>query len=208
MRRSLLLVLLGAPLALGATVAVPIGAAQEPKPSIEQLVGRVIELRKQRADLKKQEDAAVADLKAELKRLQELLAELDLPDVKPPVPPKPPADPLAAKLKAAFDADPPADPETKREYAKLLAALYRAAEELARDETVSTSGELLAQVSTAAAGLLKDPPGMKKLAGTRKVVNAELAALLPTDDTLTADQRAATAALFKKLAAILDTIGG
>ncbi len=189
--------------------------SQEPdaRPTIDEQIAKLVALKQQQADLKKQEEVVAADLKKRFDDLRDLLDKLGIIDPKPPKPPEPkppepkppePVDPLVAKLKAAFAADPPTSLETKREYAKLLAALYRAAEKLTRNESVGTSGELLAQVSRAAADLLEDPPGMKKLAGTRKVVNAELATLLPTDELLTEGQRASVAALFKKLAAILD----
>lgn len=192
-----------------------IARSQEPdaRPTIDEQVAKLVALKQQQADLKKQEEAVAADLKKRFDELRELLDKLGVIDPKPPKPPEPkppepkpePVDPLVVKLAAAFAADPPTSLETKREYAKLLAALYRAAEKLTRNESVGTSGELLTQVSRAAADLLEDPPGMKKLAGTRKVVNAELTALLPTDEPLTADQRANVAALFKKLAMVLDT---
>lgn len=191
-------------LALFAALA-PLGTtarAQEPaKPGIEQLVQRITELRKQQADLKKQEDAAALELKAELKRLHDLLDALNI-DPKPPVPPKPPepADPLRAKLKSAFDAD-PAQLDARRSHAKDLAALYRQAAKLCADESVATSGDLLARVKTAAASLV----GADALRECRKVVGAELGALLPTDDALTDAQRKAVAALFARLADVLDT---
>jgi hypothetical protein len=121
----------------------------------------------------------------------------------PPKPPDPPAGPLAAKLKQAFDAD-PAQLDRKREQAKDLAALYRQAGKLAQDQTVATSGALLEQVKKAAGVLV----GADALKECRKAVNRELGELLPTDDALTDGQRVAVAALFGKLAAILDALGG
>lgn len=184
-------------LAIAALVLCPTwAAAQEPaRPSIEQLVQRITDLRKQQAELKKQEDAAGAELKAELKRLQDLLDALNID----PRPPKP-ADPLRAKLKAAYDAD-PADAAKKREQAKDLAALYREAAKLTLDMAVPTSGELLARVKDAAGRMI----GPNALVGCRKVKAAELGALLPTDEPLTDAQRKAVAALFGKLADVLDT---
>jgi hypothetical protein len=182
-------------------------AAQDPaKPTIDQLAADVLGIRAKRAELDKAEAEKLTAIAAELKRQRELLEKLgpDGPAPKPPapVPPKP-DDPLKTKLKSAYDAD-PAAPDARRASALDLAALYRAAADLARDETVGTSGELLAKVGAAAVSLLKDPPGARKLAAVRRVASGELAALLPTDAPLTADQRAATAALFLKLASALE----
>lgn len=124
-----------------------------------------------------------------------------------PKPPDPPVDALVLKLRAAFAAD-PADIDKRRNSAKDLAELYRQAAVLAADPAVGTSGALLEQVSKAAAALLKDPPapGRKHLADVRKVVGAELGALLPTDDVLTDAQRKAVAELFAKLAVALEEL--
>jgi hypothetical protein len=118
-----------------------------------------------------------------------------------PKPPNPPPDVLRAKLKAAFDSD-SADPAQKREQAKDLAALYRAAAKLAEDSAVPTSGELLRRVRDAA-GTLIGPDALKEV---RRIVGGELAALLPTDAALTDTQRTTAAALFRKLAAILEEL--
>jgi hypothetical protein len=201
------------PLAL-LLVALPGADPVPPSPSIDDVIARVVAIRLQQADLAKQEATALADLKRALAELQSKLDKLNVPgpapapDPKPPVPvPPKPVDALAAKLKAAFDADPA---ETKREQAKNLGALYRAAADLAADESVATSGELLNRVATAAGALLKDPaaPARKNLADVRRAVAAELASVLPTDDALSAEQRKATAELFRKLAGILDALGG
>jgi hypothetical protein len=119
---------------------------------------------------------------------------------KPPQP-KPPGDPLRAKLKAAFDAD-PAPVERKREQAKDLAALYRAAAKLAEDSAIPTSGELLRRVRDAGGNLV----GSDALKEVRRVVGHELSALLPTDAPLSDSQRTSAAALFRKLAAILEEL--
>ena len=120
----------------------------------------------------------------------------------PPGPgPKPPDDLLRAKLKAAFDSD-AAPAATKREQAKDLAALYRAAAKLARDSATPTSGELLARVREAARTLV-GPDALKEV---RHVAGDALAALLPTDAPLSDAQRAAAAALFTKLATILEEL--
>ena len=179
------------------------GAQEPPRPSVEQLVEKVAEYDRQQVEITKNRAQAVADLKAELKRLQDLIDKLNLPDVGPkPVPPKPPepADPLRAKLRAAYDAD-PADAAQKRTHARDLAALYRQAAKLAQDAAVATSGELLGRVRDAAGTLI----GADALRECRRCVGAELGALLPTDDALAPDQRKAAADLFTRLAAILDT---
>ena len=121
----------------------------------------------------------------------------DVPPDPKPKPPDPPADPLRAKLKAAYDAD--ASPK-RQDQAKDLAALYREAAKLAADGTVATSGDLLARVRAASASLV----GPDALKGVRQVAAAELVAVLPTDAPLSGDQRAAAAALFLKLAELLD----
>ncbi len=118
-----------------------------------------------------------------------------------PKPPDPPPDTLRTKLKAALDAD-AAPGEMKREQAKDLAALYRAAAKLAEDSAVPTSGELLRRVRDAA-GTLIGPDALKEV---RRVVGGELAALLPTDAALTDTQRTSTAALFRKLASLLEEL--
>jgi hypothetical protein len=126
------------------------------------------------------------------------------PEPKPPKPPDPkppPPDPLRAKLKAAFDSD-AAPPELKREHAKDLAALYRAAARLAEDTAVATSGELLTRVRNAARTLI----GPDALKDVRRVVGDELSALLPTDSPLTDSRRTSVATLFKRFAAILEEL--
>jgi hypothetical protein len=124
----------------------------------------------------------------------------DPPGPKPPDP-RPPTDPLRAKLKAALDAD-AAPAATKREQAKDLAALYRAAARLARDSAVPTSGELLARVRDAARTLV----GPDALKDVRRAAGDELSALLPTDAPLTDPLRTSAAALFTKLASLLEEL--
>lgn len=175
-------------------------------PTLDQLIQRVQDLRKQKAELQKAEDAAAADLKARLQALKDLLDSLNIDPhpapPKPPTPPAPPADPLAAKLKAAFDGD-AADVAKRREQAKDLAALYRQAAKLAADNSVAAAGDLLSRVKTASAALV----GADALKAVRGVVASELAAILPTDDPLTDAQRKSAADLFAKLAVVLETLG-
>lgn len=116
----------------------------------------------------------------------------------PPGPKPGPADPLRAKLKTAFDADTGAD---KGESVKLLVELYKQlCDKVCPDATITTVGELLARSRDASAALLKP----EQLAGVRRVVRDELAAIFPADGELTADQRKRTGDLFKRLAVILE----
>ncbi len=190
--RTLLLTLL---------LTIPV-SAQEPK-SVDALAQRVTELRAKRAEIDKQEAQALADLRAELARIRELVEKLDAgPAPKPPQPKPPePADPLRTKLRAAFDAD-PAQLDVRRGHALDLAALYREAAKLASDPNVGTSGDLLTRVREAGRALV----GADALRGVRQAAGAELGALLPTDAPLSEEQRKAAAALFGKLAQALEEI--
>ncbi|AWM41773.1 hypothetical protein GobsT_71230 [Gemmata obscuriglobus] len=184
--------------------------AQPPTPqSIDQLAEQVSGIRRQRAELDKAESAALASIAAELKRQRELLEKLgiDGPAPKPPTPPTPPTppapvDPLRSKLKTALDAGAGTSAE-KGEWARDLAALYRAAAKLAGDSSLSTAGALRLKLKEAAAALI----GEAALREVRQVVAVELAAVLPTTDgELTSDQRAGAADLFRKLAAHLEDL--
>jgi hypothetical protein len=189
------------------TACAPTLSAQDsPTPSVDSLVAKIGDLRKQRAALDKAEAELRAQLTAELKRIADLVDKLGGGDVKPPdvkpKPPEPPADPLRAKLKAAFDAD-PLQLDKRRSAAADLAALYRQAAKLAADPEVTTSGALLDRVRQAA-GMLVGADGLRDV---RRAAGAELSAILPTDADLTAEQRGATAKLFERLAAILEELG-
>lgn len=114
--------------------------------------------------------------------------------------PKPPTpnDPLRAKLKAAYDADTGAD---KSESVKLLVELYKQlCDKVCPDATITTVGELLARSRDASAALLRP----EQLAGVRRVVRDELAAIFPADGELTAEQRKRTGELFRRLATLLE----
>lgn len=122
----------------------------------------------------------------------------------PPVPPKPPGpkpvDSLKEKIAAAVAADPLAGEARKKAVAD-LAELYRqVAAKVVPSETVSTRDELLDRARTLSAAVI----GPDVLVGVRKVVGEELAALLPVESALTAEQRAALKQLFERLAVILD----
>jgi hypothetical protein len=142
---------------------------------------------------------AIGDVPSEPARCAIIIGEAPGPSPKPK--PDPPPDPLRAKLKAAFDAD-GAPVELKRDQARDLAALYRAAAKLAEDPAVTTAGELLKRVRDAA-GTLVGPDALREV---RRVAGNELASLLPTDSALKNDGRAAAAGLFRKLAVILEEL--
>ena len=119
----------------------------------------------------------------------------------PPIPPPQPVDALKSKLKDAFAAA-VGSPEEKAEWAKDLAALYRSAKKTCADKKITTTTQLKAKFKEAATALLDGDDALREV---RQVVALELAAILPpaTED-VTDDQRAATAALFTRLAAILE----
>lgn len=121
-----------------------------------------------------------------------------------PTPPKPippdPTDPLKARIKAAIEAD-AANPTAKAKAVKDLALLYdQLAKKVCPDESIATAGELLERARETAKLLI----GADSLLGVRKVVAEELAVILTADVALTQEQRDSVAALFTKLAAILE----
>ncbi len=201
MRLTLLSLLLTATAARGA----------DPAPSIDTTIERIADLRAKQAELAKQEQTAVADLRNQLKALNDKIDALGLdkrPDKKPddkivppPVPPAP-VDPLKVKLKAALDASAGSDAQ-KKEWAKDLAALYRQAAKLVTDPTLTTAVQLRQKLKDASAALI----GADALVPVRQVVALELAAVLPTTEAdLTDAQRVAAAVLFTKLAVLLDEV--
>jgi hypothetical protein len=202
-------------LALALLLVLPATApAQDPPRTLDQLLDRVAEIRRQREDLAKLEAATAAELRAKLKELNDRLAALgilvDPPAPKPPVPPapkppepKPPADPLRESIAAAYKAAAGTDDE-KRFWARDLAALYRKSARFTRDPAVATAAALRAKMAAAADVLLEGPDPLKEV---RKAVAGELAAALGTaEQELTADQRTAATLLLAKLAAILDAL--
>lgn len=191
-------------------VAFAARAQDAPPPSVDSLVAKIGELRRQRAELDKAEAAARAALQAELKRIADLIDRLG-PDVAPPdVRPKPPApplpaDPLAARVREAIRASAGTDAE-KRAQCLDLAALYRAAAKLATDTgQFPDAAALLARLREAAASMI----GPDALREVRRLVAGELAAVLPTvsDAPLTDAHRAAAAKVFERLAALLEEAG-
>lgn len=169
--------------------------AQQP-PTIDNLIDRVLDLRKQKAELDKQEAAALAELQAELKKQKDRLDKLNIPGPEPAPGPKP-VDPLAAKIKTAIATD-----KGTREEVLQLAALYHEAAKLAISKDVPSSRELLRRVREASAALV----GADVLTSLRTLVAAEVGSILgnPGDAMLTDTQRKATAELFTRLAAILE----
>jgi hypothetical protein len=186
-----------------AVLILPVGQPQPTPQTIDERFTRLIELKKQIADLTKTKLALEADIASAIKELLDKARNNGIP-FEPPAPPGPPTppvpvDPLAAKLKAAFDAD-PADPAARRNSAKDLAALYRAAAKLCGDASIESSADLMDQVTKAA----KKMVGETALRGVRLIVNTGLNDLLPFEAPLSAEQRQATAALFVKVSGILE----
>lgn len=122
------------------------------------------------------------------------------PAPKPPAP-VPPADPLAVELQSLYTGD--ASPQ-KAAHRAALASLYRSAADYAtRDQSVTTVGQFFAKLKNAGDLMV----GAEALKPLRMKLSAEHKAKFPRDEvTLDADTRAALAAWFGKLAAILETI--
>lgn len=187
------------------TAAAPVAAAPAADPpTIDQLVKRVAELRQQKAELAKQEQAALADLRERLKALNDLLKDLDVGPVVPPSPPnpKPPADPLAVALKAAYLADTGA---AKANQLADLAELYRQAADLAGQESVATATQLMERIRAASVVLKIDG-----LLPCRKLIAAECVRVLGTDPDarLDAATRVAAKTLFLRIHEALKGAGG
>lgn len=189
---TLRLTLLAVPLLF----AIPSARAADPTP--DELIAKLTDLRKQAAELAKQDAALVAELRAKFADLQERLAKLGVvgPGPIPPAPEPKPVDALKAKLRAAFEAD-----KGTRDDALQLAELYRQAAKLAADPGVPTTAELVRRVREAGAAVV----GQDVLKGVRAVVRDELTAVLGKVDSqpITPAERDAAAAIFTKLANIL-----
>lgn len=199
-----------APLALLLLALAPLAARADDAPaSVDALVAKLAELRKQRADLDRKEADLRGQLKAELKRIADLVGKLDVdaPPVVPPKPPEPvPVDALRDKVRDAIKAS-AGDDAAKRKQCLDLAALYRAAAKLAPDVAQFPDADaLLARLRQAAAQMLGDPDALREV---RKVVAGELAAVLPTvaDAPLTDAHRAGAVRVFERLASILEEAG-
>lgn len=178
--------------------------------TLDVLVDMVIEIRKQRADLEKQEAAALSEVRARLKAIDERLAKLDpatppvpSPDViippspiRPPlvIPPGPSSDPLAVALKLAYQTDTGA---SKQAQLQLLAELYRQAADLATDPAAQTTAELMNRVKAASVALKIDG-----LLPMRKLIAAECLTSLGALDPpvkLTAEIRVKARDLFTRV---------
>lgn len=132
----------------------------------------------------------------------------DVPPVPPvppgPVPPVPPGpiDPLVKRIHDALlaDADSPAD---KKKYASTLGGFYVAMVGHVENKSILTIGDLLGDYREVAASIL--PIGA--IAATRKVCGAAVFALAGEDPDKPIDDadRAAFVALFKKIAASLES---
>ena len=120
----------------------------------------------------------------------------------PPIPPDPPipTDPFTKALQAAYSTDP--DTAKPANIVK-LAALYRVASEPAtlNDPSLVTFADLLAQMKKASGKVLPATGIMS----VRRVIEAELNAMFPTDPTKPID-RALAAKELAKIATALETI--
>lgn len=166
-------------------------------PTLEALVDKVGAIRQQRAELEKQEAATLAEVRARLKALEDKLGRIDPKPVPPPEPPKP-ADPLAVALKAAYLTDAGAG---KASQVKDLAELYKQAADLAGNEGVPSTGQLMERIRQAALTLKIDG-----LLTCRKLIAAECAAVLGTDPEtkLDGETRAKARTLFLRVFACLN----
>lgn len=169
--------------------------AQQP-PTIDGLIDRVLELRAKKAELDKQEAAALVELQAELKKQRDRLDKLNIPGPEPAPGPKP-VDPLVQKVREAIAAD-----KGTREDVLQLAALYHEAAKLANSKDVPSGKEFLRRVREASSSIV----GADVLTSLRTLAATELGGVLgvPSDAFLTDTQRAAVAKLFERLAAILE----
>lgn len=178
-------------LALTLLFLAPLQPAGEP--SLEQLLEKHAELHKATIDAQNAEAASLAAIKARYKDITDKINRL-LPNPGPDI--KPPVDVLAGKLREAFGTGNPND-------AKALAALYREAAKLCEDAALESGNQLNAKLAQASTAMV----GKDVLIPLRKVVLGELQLILganPTDEPLTDVQRKAAAALFVRLATILE----
>lgn len=183
-------------------------SAQQPAPSptIDQLIDKVLDLRKQKAELDKQEAAALADLQKLMKELQDRFDKLKLPPgPKPPDPVVP--DALGEVLKAAYKRDSEAKAGTKSNLAD-LASLWKMAGKMVLSKNsdtyeVNSSADLMAAIRKAAASMDLPLTVFPKL--RKEIGDQVLSALGEESDTpYTEAQREATAALLTKIGGILN----
>ena len=192
-----------ASLALGLMSAT---AAAQP-PSLDQKIAKLVELRKQKADIEKAEAALVAEIRVLFKDLTDRLSELGIgPGPMPPVPPKP--DELRDKLTTAFKAD-----KGTKDEAKKLASIYAEASRLVVKKNVAGDFSIVssAQLIAAVRDVTNDPDwiGPDALRATRDAI-ADLWVPIfgpePSDARLTNEQRKAAADLFGRLALVLEAL--
>lgn len=125
----------------------------------------------------------------------------------PPGPkPVPPADPLATKLKAAYDADAEKDLAKRQSHAKDLASVYRLVAKAASDTAFVNASDFIGFARKSATEMVDadSPKGTRCLSGVRDEVSRELLVIFPSDAPLSDEQRKRSAALFLKLATILE----
>ncbi len=167
--------------------------APTPPPTLDSLLLKVQEIRKQKAELQKAEDIAVADLKARLKDLRDLLDSLN---INPPAPvPPTPADAFKTDL-AGF-----AKGQDKAQLAK-LAALYRQAVTFCGDVSFTTTGQLIAAIGKAADSMTT--PGSLTAVRARVLTELHAANLPLTDVPLTDALRKSAADIYGRAAAALE----
>ena len=163
---------------------------------LDAVVKQQVELAQKRADLAK-------DIAGRLKLLQAEFDRLNGNQPAPPPPAPPVDDPLAKKVKDAFLAD-VTQLDVKRADAVKLAALYEVAVEqkLCDDPTITTVKQLIDRIRAAGTVLAAD-----RLAGVRKVLAEEMAAVLKSPDAPMDDQKRKDAhALFIRIGAALDAV--
>ena len=179
--------------------------AQQTAP-VDELLGKLEGVQKQRKDLAAEAEKLAKDIRERLKGQSERLKELtglSLPDEKPPAPVIPDNDPLKAKVAAAFKADPGALDQKMRDAIQLM-GVYAAAKELkpADNPSIATVADLIARVRN-----LGTAPAASQLAGTRKVIGDEFAAVLKSPaEPMTADKWKAALELFARIESALDEV--
>lgn len=175
--------------------------AQSPPADVDAQLSKLAEKRRQQSDLAKETAELVGQIQTQILDFQKRLAGLTNPPS--PMPPAPIDDPLKGKVAAAFKADPGEAAAKKLDAAK-LAGLYSAAVEknLALNPDLKTAGELVERVRS-----LDGPLDAERLPGVRRLIAAELAAVLKSHATpLTDEIRAAAGVLFVRIEAALDDV--
>jgi hypothetical protein len=178
-------------------------------PTVDSLLEKLDGVQKQRAELSKQADDLTKEIRSRLRAMASKLEELTGQVVNPPSPVNPPGpapapvDPFRKKIADAYSLD-PGQPSQKKADAIQLAALYSVAvdQKLADDPALATVGQLIARVRSAGQTLAAD-----RLAGVRKVIGEEMAAVLKDPALeLTTDKRKAASELFARIETALDEV--